>query len=295
MSKTEIDAIRELLLSRPRPADTEGRRARLDAFGQQYAVAGDVRVNAADAGGVEAEWTETPDADQNRVLLFLHGGGYVAGSLASHRHMVSEAGRQCRARTLALHYRRAPEHAYPAALEDTVAGYRFLLGQGIRPENIAIAGESAGGGLIMGALLLLRDAGEPLPACAWLSCPWIDLTMSGATMASKAAADPMVSKPYLEGLAEQYLQGAAPDDPLVSPLFADLRGLPPLLIQVGSTETLLDDALRLASAAGAADVRVSVQIWPHMIHAWHLFHPVLEEGRAALGEVGAWVRLWCGG
>ena len=241
-------------------------------------------------GGVRAEWTTSPGADPTRILLFLHGGGYISGSISSHRHMVAEAGREAAARTLALDYRLAPEHPFPAPLEDAVAAYRSLLDQGHAPARIALAGESAGGGLAVATLVRLRDEGTPLPACVWCSSPWVDLENTGTTMTTKAAVDPLISKPYLNELASLYLQGASPRAPLASPMRADLRGLPPMLIQVGSAETLLDDALRLAGVAAAADVRVSLQVWPEMIHAWHLFYQQLAAGRRALAEVGAFVR-----
>ena len=294
MMDTEIDAIRRMLAARPRPADLAERRRRLDGLGAQYPLPAGVRVEPVAANGVAAEWTTTPAADPARVLLFLHGGGYVSGSLLSHRHMVAQAGREAGARTLALGYRLAPEHPFPAALEDAVAGYRFLLSRGFAPRRIALAGESAGGGLAVAALARLRDAGDPLPACAWLSSPWVDLENAGGTMETKAAVDPLISKPYLAELAGMYLNGADPRTPSASPLHADLRGLPPMLIQAGSAETLLDDAVRLAGAAGAADLRVTLQVWPDMIHAWHLFYPQLAAGRRALAEVGAFVRAALG-
>ena len=293
MVNAEIDAIREMLAARPRPVGLAERRERLDGLGAGYSLPADVQVVPVDAGGVNAEWTSTPGADPGRVILFLHGGGYISGSLASHRHMVAQAGREAQARTLALGYRLAPEHPFPAALEDAVAGYRYLLSQGIAPERIAMAGESAGGGLAVAALVQLRDAGMALPACLWCSSPWVDLAMTGGSMTLKAAVDPLIQKAYLAELAAMYLHGADPLTPMASPLHADLHGLPPLLIQVGSAETLLDDAVRLAAAAGAADLRTTLQVWPDMIHAWHLFFPQLDAGRRSLVEAGAFVRRAC--
>ena len=290
MADAEIDVVRRLLASHPRPADLSERRKRLDALGAQYPLPPDVRVEPVDANGVAAEWTTTPEADPARVIMFLHGGGYISGSLDSHRHMIAQAGREARARTLALGYRLAPEHPFPAALDDAIAGYRFVLAQGFAPENIAIAGESAGGGLVVATLVSLRDAGEFLPACAWLSSPWVDLAMTGDSMITKAAVDPLISKPYLTELAAAYLNGTDPLNPLASPLYADIRRLPPMLIQVGSAETLLDDAVRLAGAAGTADVRVMLEVWPDMIHAWHLFYQQVAAGRRALADVGAFIR-----
>jgi monoterpene epsilon-lactone hydrolase len=285
----EIDVIRHLLLARPRPSSPAGRRERMNDFGRRYTVPPDVDITPVDAGGVPAEWTTTPSADPERVLIFLHGGGYMAGSLDSHRHVVAQAGREAKARTLALDYRLAPEHPFPAALEDAIAGYRFVLQQGIAPSRIVLSGESAGGGLALATLLRLREAGEALPACVWLSSPWVDLTLSGGSLSTKAAEDPLLQEPYLAELARAYLNGADPRDPLISPLYADLHGLPPMLIQVGSAETLLDDAVRLAGAAGRSGVSVTLRIWPAMIHAWHLFYPQLAEGRAALAEAGSFV------
>jgi epsilon-lactone hydrolase len=290
----EIDVIRTILASRPRPPDLGERRKRLDALGAQYPLPSDVRVETVDANGVAAEWTSTPGADPAHAILFLHGGGYISGSLDSHRHMIAQAGREARARTLALDYRLAPEHPFPAALDDALAGYRFLLAQGLAPDHIAIAGESAGGGLAVATLVSARDTGLPLPACAWLSSPWVDLEVTGGTITTKASVDPLIQKPYLLELAEAYLAGADPRTPLASPLYADLKGLPPLLIQVGAAEILLDDAVRLARAAGAADVRVTLEIWPDMIHAWHLFYQQVAAGRRALANVGTFIRSMLG-
>jgi acetyl esterase/lipase len=205
--------------------------------------------------------------------------------------MVTEAGRAMAMRTLAIDYRRAPEHPFPAQHEDALKAWRFLTGQGIAPERIVVGGDSAGGNLSLSLAGRLRAAGEHLPACLWLVSPWTDLSMSGATLASKEAVDPIIHHAYLEELASAYV----PDnvdrrDPLVSPLFADLRGFPRMLIQVGSAETLLSDATRLAEAAGAADVKARLEIWPHMIHAWPVWNAQLSAGRRALHSAGEFVR-----
>ncbi len=290
MARSEVEAIRALLAASPRSSDLAERRRRLDGIGARYPVASDVGIVPVDAGGVPGEWTITPSADPARVVLFLHGGGYISGSIASHRHMVAEAGRAAGARTLAPGYRLAPEHPFPAALDDALAAYRFLLDSGVAPARIALSGESAGGGLALATALSLREAGLPLPGCLWLSSPWVDLEMTGASMSAKASVDPLITRDYLSELARAYLAGADPAGPLVSPLHADLEGLPPMLIQVGSAETLLDDSLRLASVAADADVAVTLQVWPHMIHAWHLFYQQLAEGRASLASAGAFIR-----
>jgi len=289
-SNSEIDAVRELLRSRPRPVGWAERRARLDAVGAACPIAADISLEAIDAGGIAAEWSLAPGSDSSKVLLFFHGGGYCSGSIASHRGMVTEAGRAAKARTLAVGYRLAPEHPFPAALEDALAAFDFLLRHGIAPAHIALGGDSAGGGLTLAALTRLRDIGKPLPGCAWLVSPWVDLQMTGASLVDKADVDPLIQKPYLEELAAAFLAGADPAGPLVSPLHADLAGLPPMLVQVGSAETLLDDALRIARRAGAADVPVSLEIWPHMIHAWHLWAAQLAEGRRAIASAGVFIR-----
>jgi len=205
--------------------------------------------------------------------------------------MVTEAGRAAGIRTLAVGYRLAPEHPFPAALEDALTAWRFLRRQGIAAAHIAVGGDSAGGGLTCALIETLRGAREALPGCAWLASPWTDLTMSGSTLASKDAVDPLIHKGYLIELADAYLPaGFDRKDPRVSPLYADLHGFPPTLIQVGSAETLLADATRFAEAAGAADVPVTLEIWPHMIHAWHLWNAALEPARRALASAGAFMR-----
>jgi monoterpene epsilon-lactone hydrolase len=290
MSDTEIGALREKLASRVRSDDYRQRRKDMDAAFSQYRTAPDVTVEPVTANGVRAEWTSTPQDDRAAALLYLHGGGYVIGSLDSHRHVVSEGGRAAKAPALALDYRLAPEHPFPAAVEDAVSGYRYLLSREIRPGRIAIAGDSAGGGLVVAAMLAIRDAGLAQPACGWCISPWVDMEGIGETMSTRAAADPMVQRDGLLEMARLYLGGGNPRSPLAAPIYADLTGLAPLLIQVGAAETLLDDAIRLAKVAGAADVRVDLQIWPEMVHVWHLFHPELEAGRRAIEQGGAFVR-----
>jgi acetyl esterase/lipase len=223
--------------------------------------------------------------------MFFHGGGYCSGSILSHRRMVTEAGRAAKIRTLAVAYRLAPEHPFPAAYDDALTAWRFLRNEGIPPSLIAIGGDSAGAGLAIALINRLRDAHEELPACAWVVSPWTDLTMSGATLATKDAVDPIIHKHYLNELADAYVpRGMDRKDPRLSPLYADLRSFPPILIQIGSAETLLDDAVRFASAAGTADVSVTLEIWPHMIHAWPLWNAHLEPGRRALAIAGAFIR-----
>jgi monoterpene epsilon-lactone hydrolase len=290
MTDTEIGALRAKLAARPRSDDYRQRRKDIDSRGLEYGLAPDVAVEQTNANGVRAEWNSTPSAARDAVLLYLHGGGFVIGSLDSHRHLVSEAGRAAKALTFALDYRLAPEHPFPAAVEDAVAGYRFLLARGYKPERVTIAGDSAGGGLVVSAMIAIRDAGLPQPACGWCISPWVDLEALGETMSTKASADPTVQKAGILDMARLYLNGADPRLPLAAPIYANLAGLAPLLIQVGAMETLLDDAIRLAKIAGASDVRVDLQIWPEMIHVWHLFHPELKAGLRAIEQGGSFVR-----
>ena len=201
---SEIDAIRALLTAKPRPVGWSERRARIDEIGATWPVADDVQLEEAELDGVPGEWSIVPGSDAARVLLFFHGGGYCSGSIVSHRRMVTEAGRAARMRTLAVRYRLAPEHPYPAAHEDAMTAWRFLRGQGIAARDIAVGGDSAGGNLTITLINRLRAAGEEQPACAWLASPWTDLTMSGASLETKATIDPLIHKIYLEELADCY-------------------------------------------------------------------------------------------
>jgi epsilon-lactone hydrolase len=291
MAQSEIDAVRALLTSKPRPVGWAERRQRIDEVGSVWPIADDVKLEPVDVDGIAGEWSIVAGSDPARVLLFFHGGGYCSGSIVSHRRMVTEAGRAAGLRTLAVEYRLAPEHPFPAAYDDALTAWRWLRKQGIAAAHIAVGGDSAGGGLTAGLLARLRDDKEHPPGCAWLVSPWTDLTMSGPTLASKDAVDPLIHKSYLEELADAYLPaGMDRKDPRVSVLYADLRGLPPMLIQVGSAETLLDDSARFAAAAGAADVPVTLEIWPHMIHAWPMWNARLDAGRRALASAGAFIR-----
>jgi epsilon-lactone hydrolase len=235
MVESEIGAIRALLSAQPRPVGWAERRQRLDEVGSTWLMADDIKCEEADIDSVPGEWSIAPGADASRVLLYFHGGGYCSGSIVSHRRLVTEAGRAASVRTLAVGYRLAPEHPFPTALQDALAAWRFLRSQGIAAGRIAVGGDSAGGGLALALIAQLRDAREELPGCAWLVSPWTDLTMSGSTLLTKDAEDPLIHRDYLEELAQAYLPPRTNrKDPRVSPLYADLAGLPPTLIQVGS-------------------------------------------------------------
>ena len=291
MAQDEIEAVRELLGSKPRPVGWPDRRKRLDDVGSVWPVADDVKLTAVDVNGVPGEWSIVPGGDPFRVLMFFHGGGYCSGSIVSHRRLVTEAGRAAGMRTLAIGYRLAPEHPFPAAYDDALTAWRFLRERNVPAAHIALGGDSAGAGLTVALITRLRDAHEELPGCAWLISPWTDLTMSGSTVFTKDAVDPLIHKQYLNELADAYLPaGIDRKDPRVSPLYADLKGFPPTLIQVGSAETLLDDATRFAAVAGTENVRVTLEIWPRMIHAWPLWNAHLEPGRRALASAGAFIK-----
>jgi acetyl esterase/lipase len=289
-----IEGVRALLVGKPRPVGWDERRARMEEVCSVDGPPPGVTFEAIEVAGRPAEWSFARDSRADRAVLFLHGGGYCSGSIVSHRRMAGGIARAARVRTLALGFRLAPEHPFPAALEDALAAWNWLRGQGFAAQHIALAGDSAGGGLSLAVMLSLRARGEALPGCGWLISPWTDLTMSGASLADRDAVDPLIHEGYLDSLATAYLGGHDPRDPLVSPLFADLTGLPPLMISVGSDETLLDDSLRLARAAAVAHVDVALHVYPRMIHAFPLWEARLAEGRAALAEAGAFVARWLG-
>ncbi len=255
----------------------------------------DVRCTAVSANGVPCEWVAAPGADAQRVLLYFHGGGYYRGSVRTHRDFSGRLSRAAGARALVVDYRLAPEHRFPAAVDDCTAAWRWLVANGTKPSQVIVAGDSAGGGLALALLLTLRRGNEPLPAAAVLLSPWTDLAQSGASMTGNAESDPTISKGYLDRFAQAYLGSASANDPLASPLHGDLRGLPPLLIQVGSVETLLDDATRVADKARAAGVTVNLQVWPEMFHVWQRHAAQLPEAQQAIGQIGTFVRAALGG
>ncbi|MBF6561300.1 MAG: alpha/beta hydrolase [Candidatus Binataceae bacterium] len=252
-------------------------------------LAADIKCEKVSAGGVEAEWIAAPNASADRAVLYLHGGGYVIGSINTHRDLMGRISRASGARVLGINYRLAPEHPFPAAVDDSVAAYRWMIAQGLRPNRVAVAGDSAGGGLTVATLVAIREANLPMPGAGVCLSPWIDLEGIGGTMKSKAAVDPVVQREGLLGMAAAYLAGQNPRTPLAAPLYADLKGLPPLLIQVGEAETLLDDSNRLAANAKAADVQAKFEVWPEMIHVWQLFAAFLPEGQQAVEVIGKFV------
>ena len=270
-------------------AGVEGLRMLVDELASQFSVDPDIQSERVDAGGVPAEWIQAPAA-ANGVLLYLHGGGFVCGSMKSYRHMLGALARASGMRVLGIEYRLAPENAFPAAVQDAMAAYRWLLSRGLDSKEIVIGGDSAGGNLTLSTLIALRYFGEPLPAAGVCLSPWADLTNTAESFAAKAAVDPCVQREMVELFANFYLGNRDRRTPLASPLHADLQGLPPLLIQVGSSETLLDDSLHLADRAKAAGVDVTLEVWNDMVHVWHLFAPILREGQQAIERIGEFIR-----
>ena len=252
-------------------------------------VAADVKCEPVSADGVPAEWIVPPGAEPHRVLLYLHGGGYVIGSINSHRAMIARIARASRARAIAIDYRLAPEHPFPAAVEDATRAYRWLLAQGNFARNMVIAGDSAGGGLTLAVLATLRTAGDPMPAAAVTISPWTDLERTGDSMRSNAGRDQTVDVEDLGEMARMYLGTSDPKNPLASPLYADFRGFPPLLIQVGAAEGLLDDSTRVAKRAKAAGVEVELEIWEDMVHVWHIYAKLLPAGQEAIDKIGKFI------
>jgi epsilon-lactone hydrolase len=247
------------------------------------------QVSKIDAGGVAGELIATPASRPDRHVLYLHGGGYVTGSPALYRHLTWRIAAATRARVLAIDYRLAPEHPFPAALDDAFAACRWLLAAKADPRRAAIMGDSAGGGLALALLLKLRDCGHERPAAAVALSPWTDLALTGVSLVRNAKADPMLNVADTRLFAASYLAGADPRDPYASPLYGNPAGLPPTLIHLGSDEILRDDAVRMAEKMRAAGCHVEIEVWPRMPHVWHLFAPVLPEANAAIARVGAFV------
>jgi acetyl esterase/lipase len=242
------------------------------------------------AKGVPAEWITPPEVGNERVVVYVHGGAFYAGTVAGARPVAAAIALAARARVLTFAYRLAPEHPFPAALDDTLAVYEWLLATGVSTEKIVLVGDSAGGTLALALLVKLRDEGKPLPQGAVCLSPATDLTLSGDTWTRNARQDLLIDADKIRAAVDLYLQGADPRAPLASPLYADLQALPPLLILVGSDECLLSDATRFAAKARAAGVSVSLEIWERMQHGWHITAPFLPEGRRALARIGEFIQ-----
>ncbi|MGE0885021.1 MAG: alpha/beta hydrolase [Blastocatellales bacterium] len=259
-----------------------------DENANDFPLPADVIVEPVSTNELKGEWVKTPGANGDAALLYLHGGAYVFCSPRSHRHLAAAIGEAAKVPVLSLDYRLAPENPFPAAVEDSVAAFRFLMEQGIAPNRIVIAGDSAGGGLTIATMLSLRDQDLPLPAAGACLSPWADLTMTAASYTTNEEA--LAARDRLIGYAQLYLNETDTRHPLASPIFADLNGLPPLLIQVGGAEPFYDDSINLEAAAKACGVEVELEVWEEMIHVWHYFHPMLSEGRQAIARIGEFVQ-----
>ena len=286
-SAQTLDFLRENAV--PIDASVAQRRAILDDRVRALPMLPGIQSESLSAADVPAEWVSTGGVKGDQVMLFLHGGGYVAGSAAGSRDFVARLCRAADAWALSLDYRLAPEAPFPVAVEDCVAAYRWLLEQGVAAERCAIIGPSAGGGLVAAALLALRDAGDPLPAYGVCLCPFADLTCTGGSYEINASQD-VILPVVLRSFSDLYLQGADPRQPLASPVFADLSGLPPLLIQAGTSEVLLDDARALAARGKTCGVEVTYEEWEGMFHGWQTMAPILPEGVQAIAHVGELIR-----
>jgi monoterpene epsilon-lactone hydrolase len=292
MTTAQLDSLVTLLRSHPGPEtpDVAEVRAQFEKMGAFLGGAPDGKCEKVDAGGVPAEWVMAPGCDTGRAILYLHGGGYAIGSLNTHRRLAYDISAASAAKVLLIDYRLAPEHPFPAAIDDAASAWRWLLQQGFAANRLAIAGDSAGGGLTIATLVNLRDQKLGLPACAVAISPWVDLEGLGNSITTRSAQDPMVQKDGLLWMAKMYLNGKDAKTPLAAPLHADLKGLPPTLVQVGTAETLLDDGIRIAEKMHAAGVDARLAIWPNMLHVFPLFAPILSEGRDGCIEIGNFIR-----
>ena len=294
MASPQLQTLLQMLKAQPQREssgawDTQSREdfEKIAAF---FPLAADVTRTPADADGVKGEWITVPNSSERVTILYVHGGGYVIGSLNTHADCVSRIARAAGARAFSVDYRLAPENPFPAAVEDATTAYRWLLKQNTDPKSIVIAGDSAGGGLAAATLLALKDAGDPMPGGAVLISPWTDLTCTSETMTSREVADPILQPEVLRETGKLYADGATQKNPHASPIFGDYSGLPPILVQVGDAEILLDDSRVYAERAKAAGVDCTLEVWDEMIHVFQLFAPMLPEGQQAIEKIGEWVR-----
>ncbi|MEM7115509.1 MAG: alpha/beta hydrolase [Chloroflexota bacterium] len=292
MTSLQFNALLQLLRANPTPDDVSiaDSRAGMETMAAQTPLPTDAYMETITAVSVPGLLIAAADARDERVILYLHGGLYVLGSSNTHRDFAYRLSQAAQARVLVIDYRLAPEHPFPAALEDTLTAYRWLLENGIEPQNIAFVGDSSGGGLALSALVALRDAGDPLPKTAVCLCPWVDLTLTEDSLQTNSDSDPLLSVARLQRFANLYLDEADPQTPLASPLYAELTNLPSLLIHTGTADLLHSDAQRLDAKAKAANLDVTFTAWEEMIHVWHAFAAFLPEAQEALTEVGTFLQ-----
>ncbi len=265
------------------------RRVMDDENGLKFRLPEGTEVEEIQTEKFKGEWVKTPGVRKDAAMLYLHGGAYVFCSPRSHRHLVAGLSAATNLPAFALDYRLAPEAPFPAAVDDCVNAYQWLLAQGFSPEKIVVAGDSAGGGLTLALMISLREAGLPLPAAGVLICPWVDLMLSGASYS--ATPEAQATRERLVNLVQLYLHGAAVKNPLASPLYADLSGLVPLLIHGGTADPFFSDSISLELVAKAAGVNVTLEVWEDMVHIWHYYHPMLGEGREAIKQIGEFVKM----
>jgi epsilon-lactone hydrolase len=270
----------------PVGSDVNEQRRRLREAASAQPLPADVTVTAASLGGVPTAEITVDGIEPRHVVLFFHSGVYVISDAFLEAGLASEVGRRTHSKVISVDYRLAPEHPYPAAVDDALAAYEALLDSGVGPSDVAFAGDSAGGGLAVATLVNARDHGLPLPAAAFAMSPYVDLTLAGTTIETKRDVDPLLTRELLLPRVADYTAGQDPALPLISPIFADLSGLPPLIIQAGSHEVLLDDAVRLARQAAIADVEVTLDITPRVPHVFQAYSPILDEAAAALDRAG---------
>ncbi len=296
MASPQLQNIIEMIKAQPvrEDAPPEETRANFEKLAMAFPVAEDVKREKTDANGVPGEWLTPTGVSGDITVYYLHGGGYSIGSVNTHARMVALIAAACDARAFAVDYRLAPENPFPAGLDDAVAGYRWLLGQGVDPARLVIGGDSAGGGLTLATLLRLREAGDPLPAATVLLSPWTDLEGAGDSIKTRREADPMIDPTGMPEMARSYYRDEDVRNPLVSPLHADFTGLPPMLIQVGDAEVLLDDSTRVARRADAAGVDITLEVNDEMIHVFQFFAPLLPEAVAAIERIGEFAKVHAG-
>lgn len=296
MASAEITAVRKMLaeMRGPDTPPVEQERAMMDGISQLFPLTADFVVEPGKVGGIEGDWVRKRGVRSDAALLYLHGGGYRIGSPLSHRHVVGALSAAANIPVFAANYRLAPEEPFPAAVDDATAAYRGLINLGYAPNRLAIAGDSAGGGLTIATLVSAKQKSVPMPAAAAVISPWVDLTNAAPSYRLRAERDPMISRDRIDVFANHYLAGQDAKSPLASPLYADLKNLPPLLIQVGSEEVLHDDATQLYDRAIGAGVEATLESWGEMIHVWHFFHPMLSRGREAIDRIGQFLRTRMG-
>lgn len=290
MASEALKGLIQQIKEQPRATNVAELRERLDGLGALFPLGPEVEVEKVSSGGVVGEWLTPPGVAPQKVLLYFHGGYYAAGSLGSHRMMVATLATHANAKAFSVDYQLAPKHPFPAALNDALGAYRWLLEKGLEPGRIVLGGDSAGGGLAVALMLALREENEPLPAAAGLISPWTDMTFSGKSVKEKAKSDPLIFEDFGRARALDY--GGAHDlsHPHISPLFGDLKGFPPLMVQVGTAEILLDDSSRLADKARKAGVEVTYEPWDDMVHVFQLFAPLVPEGAQALERLGGFLK-----